>query len=121
MLNLKKLLTKLCAKVGAIGTVYSAPWVATESSAYATPLTEYITLPPGTYILILTAPNISGSMAISGIGATGTFGTLVADGSTLTSIVQISSTGHYRALSAQSASVTFSYIERGFLRAIRIA
>lgn len=118
MLNLKKLLTKLCKKVGVIGTIYSAPWLATESHAHSTPLTDYLVLPPGTYVITITAPNMTGSMAISGIGATGT---LAMSGATLTSLVKISDIGYFRALSAQSASVTFSYIDRGYLRAIRIA
>lgn len=118
MLNFKRLLTKVLTYLNAIGTVYTAAWIATESHANSTPLTEYVVIPPGTYVIALTAPNMSGSMAISGIGITGT---LVANGSTLTSIIKISSTGYFRALSAQSASVTFSYIERGFLRAVRIA
>lgn len=118
MLNLKKLLTKLCEKVGVIGTVYRAPWTATTASGTQW-LTDGITLPSaGTYIIVIHVPNCTSQFIL---GLAGGFHTLsgLASGTT---IYRTSTDGIViRARLEQSTSVTFSYIDRGWLEAIRIA
>ncbi len=119
MLDLKKLLTKLCEKVGVIGTVYTAPWIATESHANSTQLTSPITIPAGTYILLVITP--PASTEYFSISVAGKFSQVIGagGGSFATTLTTTATSTAVR--SAQSAQATFSYIERGSLTAIRIA
>lgn len=119
MLNPKKALIELCKKISIIGTVYTAAWTATSSSANATPLTNAMTIPSGTYILlVITPPASTESFGISLAGKySKVFGT--GGGSFATTLTTTGTSITVR--SAQSAEVTFSYIERGSLTAIRIA
>lgn len=118
MLNLKKWITNVNNKLHAIGTVYTASWTATSSSAANTQLTGSISLPAGTYIVVLVSPVLSAQCAIGFAGITAVFGQ---NGDSKTSILTVTTTTTVLARSGQSASVNFTYTERGFLKAVRIA
>ena len=117
MLNVKKLLTKVLSNLSSIGTVYIASWTATSASANSTPLTGSITVPSGTYVLVVTSPIASANFSI---GVAGMYKQMLANGDTFTLLFQSTQGGSIRAETAQSALVTFSNTERGSIRAIKI-
>lgn len=110
----------------ALGTIYEGAWTASSSSANARVLTEEITLPKGTYVVNVREPNANAAFTlalydtVNGIAdryfalpQTGGLGSA-------SCIVNMASSGTMRVQSAQSGAVTFSYIGRGKLQAIKI-
>ena len=117
MLDVKSMLSKILDRLSATGTIYVRSWTATSSSAYGTTVTDLVTIPPGTYIIAITTPPASADF---GVGFLGAYVTVPAGGGTFTQLIQISQSAQVRPFISQSASVTFSYIERGSMRIIRI-
>ena len=118
MLNLKKLLTKVLERLNVVGTVYQASWTATSSSGLNTQLTDDITLPAGTSILVLVSPTISANCSISFGGSSFMF---LSAGDSNVVIYRTSASVTLHAQTAQSAAVTFTNINRGNLRAVKLA
>ena len=100
------------------GAIYSASWKATSSSANNTQLTNDITIPAGTYILILLGP--IGSVDYS-VGLAGKYKQMIKSGDAFVIPYTCNQTVSFHASSAQSAAVTFSYTERGSLTAVQIS
>lgn len=109
--------------VDLIGTVYTATWKASSSSANATQLTNKLTLPAGTYIIIAKMPYISVAPFTVDLNINsgadrdvnlylGQMGTWVKEFSQTTDVWLISHTG---------GSCNFTYTERGGISAVRVA
>lgn len=115
--DLKGVLNKVLptAKYGAI---YSASWSAASSAANNTALTNSVTIPAGTYVLICYSPIASVDFSI---GVAGHYKEMNKNGDSFALIYSCNETVTFYAQSAQSASVTFSYTERGGLYAIQIS
>ena len=118
MLNIKKLLTQILTRLKNVGTIYTAAWTATQSSANNTQLTGELSLPAGVYILTVTTPVMSRTLSLSMAGAfceiTGTQGEF-------SQLVSLPTASTLAVRSAQSAAITFSYLGRGSFRAIRVS
>lgn len=118
MLNLKKLLTKILTKLTTVGSIYTATWTATSSSASGTALTNYVTLPIGTYVIVLITPTASANFMLS---LSGNYKNVLSSGDCFVIIANVTTApAQIRASSAQSASVTFTNTSRGTLKAIKI-
>lgn len=112
-----------------VGTVYTAAWTATSSAANNTQVTESLNLPAGIYIFSLKAPvcsqasvyfgiypfGLENSSSFTGVGGTSSGQTIV------TSIGILTQPATVYAQTNMSTSTTYTYIERGYLKAIRIA
>ena len=109
-------------RVAPIGTILHAAWTATSSSANGTNLTNEITLTPGIYIINISIPTASQTLAymLSNLSSENDKYWSAVSMGTITAIFEIESTTTTRVRSAASTSVTFSVIERGHLEAIRI-
>lgn len=109
---------------GGTPTVYNAPWTATSSSGGSVQVTGDITLPPGIYIAILKVPicsQTSGlSFALSNVGNWQGAGQFATGQDTNAFIFTLTSTAAVHALTQMSASTNYTYIDRGWLRAVRI-
>lgn len=107
-----------------IGKIYHADWIANSSSANSVPLTNSITLPPGTYIIIGTFPNVATNTAVFTCKNIPVIGLGYAPVGTnclsKTFIHTLSETTEVQLLTGTSNSVTYSNINRGGLDAIRI-
>ena len=123
--DIKALFAKIAAKLNLIGTYYEASWKASSSSTFGTVLTNSIALPAGTYVITLSAPviNVAFSYAISGISSRyfRDYASSSMAGSTFTIVQKFTSSTTIKATAAASASVSFTYTERGGLSAVRIA
>ena len=133
MLNIRALLAKMLGRLNTIGTVYTAAWTANSSAANNLKLTDTITLPYGTYVVTLKTPGVT-----SGYGgihleydnngtatALDSFSICLGGSFSAESIViNLNPTPltEYEIWIATSfsASCTYSYKERGGLRAIKI-
>lgn len=112
-----------------IGTFYTATWKASSSAANSTILTNDMVLPKGRYIIDVQSPQVSSSSAIAGLKAqTGTIVKPVENvwfylglyNHLLTSIEVTSTTANVTLVTGFSASVTYSYTDRAYIRAIRV-
>lgn len=100
------------------GSIYRASWAASSSSANNTPLTGDITIPAGTYVINCISPVASANVSIA---IAGQYKEMIKSGDSFTVIYSCDDTVTLHVSSAQSASVTFSYTERGSLTAIQIS
>lgn len=126
-LKLKQILSKILNRLLYTGEVYTASWIATESSANNVRVTDRLTLPAGTYILFLKVPVCSQSNLFfqiwSGADANyTTSGNISGAGQSVFSCVAtyIETTIIYGRTNF-SAETTYTYLERGYLKAVRIA
>lgn len=122
-LVIKKLIQNILGKLTVIGRVYRGDWIASSSSANGTHLTQTLTLPAGTYILLSHTPLMSGSdgtLLVSFSELTPPYRLVTGQDIFLTAVTLTTQTDVYLQSSA-SFSVTFSYLERGAIIAIRIA
>lgn len=112
-----------------IGVFYTATWKATSSSANGTILTNDMVLPKGKYIIDVQSPQVNSNTAIAGLSAkTGTIVKPVENvwfylglyNHLLTSIEVTSTTANVTLVTGFSASVTYSYTDRAYIRAIRV-
>lgn len=118
MLNLKKLLTKILEKLNTTGAIYSASWTASSSSASGTALTGYVTLPIGTYVMVLITPTASANFVL---GLSGNYKQVSQNGDCFVIVANVTTDStQIGATSAQTASVTFTNTSRGSLKAIKV-
>lgn len=110
--------------LGSIGTITNAAWIATQSSGNGIKLTNAIVLDKGVYILEVQAPNADNSIAFISRNADTYSELQVGILSSLTSctvFLELVETIRIEVVSAQSSTVNFTYINRGYLRAIKIS
>lgn len=124
-MSIKEWMTKVMQKLNSAGRVYDASWTAASSSANGVILTDTLTLPKGTYVVVASIPPTSGVMAIGlwdSVNAYANRYVSVIQGyymsaSWIVEVTQDSMTINLR--SAGSASVTYN-TTYGRLKAIRI-
>ena len=110
------------------GQYYAAAWTATSTNSNGARLTDDITLPKGTYILsakvpVVTSGTFPGVVLKQSGGTDLENGSLAALGSQMEAsfIVKLSAQKTVYMAVAGSAACSYSYLERGWLRAVRIA
>lgn len=104
--------------------VYKAAWTATSSSGFAA-VTETLTLPAGIYIGIIKIPVCSQKTSLAfGLVPTpsdfSTGGMLAVDQGTLTFQFTLDTPTPVYVNSQMSTATTYTYIERGYFKAIRL-
>lgn len=108
-------------------TYYAASWTATSSNAVGVRVTNYLDLPAGVYVIMGKAPVISGSSPGFSIRSVerGEFDmtTINAIGSQqgFTTLLKLDNAQKIYLATAGSPSVTYSYLERGGIKAVRVA
>lgn len=104
-------------------TIYEGAWTATSSAANNTQLTEKITLPKGIYLVFLSLPNVAGSVVSTGLyntlGLSIPLYVTQANG-TGCRPVRVESENSFWIASTTSQTMTFSYLERGYIQALKI-
>ena len=122
---LDRILAFIASKLSVIGQTYTAAWTATSTASWAARCTGSITLPAGKYIVFVKTPFFQNGNEFLNFGLDGfdfaesasLFGSQDMRSFMLT--LPASKTTY---VTAQfSASKSYSYIERGGLKAIRIA
>lgn len=103
-----------------LGDTYTAAWTATETSAALTDLTETLSLPAGTYLLIGRSPTSSGPVSVELRGSVGSQYWMMDTSQSYTWIRTFTSTTQVRLATASSASATYTNTAGGGLQAIRI-
>lgn len=120
-----KALKYLGEKVPIIGAYYTAEWDATSTTASGTVLCQSpVALPAGTYVVSVVGPVCSAN-CITTLRAGGTMITptryhYVGTATGFTEIIQIQQDSTLSLTAEQSASVTFSSLTRGYMRALRV-
>ena len=106
-----------------IGTTYKAGWTATSSSAGSTKVTDSLTLPAGIYIITIKIPVCSANDLPFGLNISQGMEDVSffrsQDMRTFVKILTTTTTIYVD--TAFSTSVTYTYTERGYLKATRIA
>lgn len=120
-----KALKYLGEQVPVIGAFYTGEWSATSSSASGTVLVASpVALPAGTYIVSVVGPVCSANVITTLKRSGNMFNPeryhFVGTATGFTEIVQLTESGYLQLTAEQSASVTFSNLTRGYMRAIRI-
>lgn len=108
------------------GGVQTASWTANSSNANNVKLTDSIHLTPGTYVITVKYPNTSATLATAIYYGTGTLldSFCISQGIAMSShsyVINIPFEMDIYVVSATSASITYTYKERGGLRAIQIS
>lgn len=104
-------------------TIYEGAWTATSSATTNTQLTEKITLPKGIYLLFASLPNATGSVISTGL--TNTLGLTIplyistANG-TACRPIRVESENSFWFQSTTVQTMTFSYLERGYIQALKV-
>lgn len=117
--SIKKLLVKVLNRIQPIGNTYTASWTATSSNANNQRVTDSITLPAGTYILSLKIPACSQESPLA--FAVHPIGMYAKGQSITTTIVTLSAQTTIYGVTNMSQSTSYTYTERGYLKAVRIA
>lgn len=102
--------------------IYNGAWTATSSASLNAPLTEAVSIPSGTYLLILRAPTMGGSGPSVTLKLNNVDLNVYATMSYQTGVVtaQVESTSVLQAFSSASASTSYANINRGGITAIRL-
>lgn len=108
------------------GKYYSAAWTADSSSAWGTRLTENLTLPKGTYVIMCKIPivtgNFTGVALMTSSGVISDFDQIVTGSQQSTVLIEKFDTEKTVYLGTAGSGVcSYSYKDRGGMRAIRIA
>lgn len=113
----------LLRKISERVTVYTAAWTATASSAINTRLTDAISLPAGTYLAVATTPIRSSGGGIITIAGTGVTVYKIVDNDYVQMCVPftLSTAGSVAVFSASSSAMSFTNVDRGWLRVIKLA
>lgn len=120
-MSLKSLIYKMLGRLIVIGKVYQGSWAASSSSANGTHLTQTLTLPAGTYVVMAHTPIMSIASLLVSFNVKAPPYKAMAGQDVFCTVLNLSAqTGVYLQSSA-SASVTFTYLDRGSIIAIRIA
>ena len=115
-------------QITGMGTIYKGAWIVEEASGISQRYTETITLPAGAYVVTVVAPYTAdltarvciGFSAQLAIGAGNTF--IDAAYGTVTMLAKFETTTNLYVMSAASSNaVTWSYLDRGGIAAVRIA
>lgn len=116
----------IASELSPIGSVSSASWTASTSTAISTALTNYLSLAKGTYLVIVAYPVLANNdLFVSSIDGEniskwgGSYINMQSQQNTIR-IVRANEDTQIRVLSAQSFSQSFSYLDRGGIFAIRI-
>lgn len=126
MLNIKALLMKITQWIQGDERYYSGAWAAESSAATGTQLTEILTLPKGTYLIVVNSPyvntaNLTVALSINNTTNANTTVTFRTGAYTQSAnIVQLTAQSTVKAISQSSASVSLTYTERGGIKAIRL-
>lgn len=108
-------------KLPVIGKLYQWSWTASSAAGTGTALTGAGTLPAGTYIIIVQAPVISGNTTMRISGVSDKYISATHNHETGVLVAQFDADTSVQLQLAQSGSVTFTYRERGGMKAIRVA
>lgn len=109
--------------IGAIGTMATASWTGTSSSAYGTNLTGAVTLTKGVYIVTIKTPvsDITPLIELHDNTNDRTFYyTNIPSQESFTIPIELTATTDIIVRSAASVAISYSYLERGGLFAVRI-
>lgn len=117
MLDVKSMLVRILDRLSATGTLYVKAWNITTSTEYGTPVTDPVSLPPGTYIVVITTPVASADFTIGFMGA---YGRMPSYGGTFTQMIRLTQSSQVQATIGQTVSVTFTNTGRGSMRIVRI-
>lgn len=114
------------SKIQLKGAYYAAAWTATATSSNYARLTENLTLPKGVYIIVGKVPIASGnfpgfSVLSNGVNIDDFTIMLCGSQQSAATIINLTEQKTVYLGVAGSASITYSYLERGGLRAIRVA
>ena len=116
-------------KSNSLGFVLTANWIAASSAAYATALTDEVTLPDiGNYLILIKIPIVTSGSVITGIAGSDFTRYAPSDNfinctSYNFGAVMIKATASGAKIKLQtwaSTSVAFDYIDRGGLQVIKI-
>ena len=120
---LDRILNYVAVKLPIVGTTYSASWAASASSTSGNAITQKMTLPAGTYIIIIRIPTASRSLfyQLSNISSSINQYWQIGSAGTASLIVTLASQTETQLMTADSASITWSSQNRGGVAAIRIA
>lgn len=128
MTSIKTVLKNILEWIIGADRSYSAAWTATSSNAIHTQLTDSVTLPKGTYVIVVTSPTVQTAAVTIGLRVGGSmdlasYATFpVNSHSKATYIMELTAASTAIFVTAeQSASVTFANITRGSLKAVRVA
>lgn len=123
MLDVKKLISKISQRLNAIGTTYTASWAATSTSGTGNRVTNNIVLPAGTYAVSLRIPIASQSAALYfGLSVDSIkYGASYMNQGIGTYIVTLTQETTIYGVTGMSNPTNYSYTERGYLKAVRIA
>lgn len=102
-------------------SVWQAEWIASSTSANGTSLTNSITVPAGTYIIVGQAPSASATTVCTLSGITPAKYFAIGDLGTFERICTLNSETTIKITSSQSASVTYSNLTRGGLTITKLA
>lgn len=122
-LDVKEWINKVTNKLNGIGTVYTASWTATSSNANDQRVSNTITIPAGTYIFSVKIPICSqNTLAFQvlpfGLSCGGWFG---AGQVVQNYIYKVTQTTTCYIATSMSQATNYTYIDRGYLKAVRIA
>lgn len=128
-LKLKQLVAKILTRFTLVGTEYVAYWSASSSNQNNQRVTDSLTLPAGTYFMFFKAPMCSQSALFFQIYYDGaddyhypTASAVPGQGqSTFACLVKLDSQKTVYARTNFSTQTTYTYLERGWIRAVRIA
>ena len=123
----KSTIEQIQQKLDNVGEYYSATWTANSSNANDAYLTDTVTIPPGTYIITVKYPSVSTTCWTSvkygsGVGTLLDSYSVFCGGSSSSNafVITIPSEFTIWVASSMSSSCTYTYKERGGLRAVRI-
>lgn len=114
-------LSNVADALSVIGTVYTFAWNKSSAGGTGTAITGEATLPAGTYIIVVQAPVISATTTMQIQGISGKYFTAQHNHETAVWVGTFNSATAIQLQMAQSGTVTFSYTDRGGMKAIRIA
>lgn len=120
-------LYNILAEMVKSGTVLTATWIASSTSATGIKVTNSITLPKGTYLVVARTPYISTGNPLLGLRKTGSedLAQLMSgtQGQYAQGVFTVQSSGDESVAlyTSSSFSVTYDALARGSLTAIRIA
>lgn len=120
---LSRVLDYVADKLPIIGATYSASWAASSSSTSGNAISQKMTLPAGTYIIVIRIPTASRSLfyQMSNISSSINQYWQIGSGGTASLIITLAAQTETQLMTADSASITWSNQNRGGVAAIRIA
>lgn len=123
MLDIKKLIAKILDRLSNTGKIYTASWTATSTNGNVQRCTNSLTLPAGTYIFSVKIPVCSqNKLAFSVMPMDLTVGGWYGNGQVVqTYIWTLTQTTTCYVATSMSNQTNYTYRERGYFRAVRIA